>query len=212
MTTSSSGGSGSGNGSAHAPSFENVNSVSFGHHGLSKGGRRRSFNNVFVAVNPYGEADTPIAFLPSPTFPGPTDGNCYFRVGHAGSKLLRLRPYPDPQSGPKPGGDFGLDDYRSSPAFGESKAQYPPGYEVNSKNQDPLFRSIGPDGRPRPTDDLRLRAAHTGIALPLALRILDPLAPGFIPFFAPRPEVGCYASEKPDLRVGVDGRKNFPAQ
>ena len=40
---------------------------------------RRSFNNVFVALN--APSQRPISWLPNPTWPAATDGNCYFRTG-----------------------------------------------------------------------------------------------------------------------------------
>ena len=42
---------------------------------------RRTFNNIFIAVNPEPLSDIPITFLPPPSFPGPTDGNLYHRFG-----------------------------------------------------------------------------------------------------------------------------------
>ena len=42
---------------------------------------RRSFNNIFIAVNPDSCSDHPITFIPSPSFPGPTDGNDYYAMG-----------------------------------------------------------------------------------------------------------------------------------
>jgi hypothetical protein len=42
---------------------------------------RRSFNNVFVAVNTVSLREKPISWLPNPTWPAATDGNCYFRTG-----------------------------------------------------------------------------------------------------------------------------------
>ena len=44
---------------------------------------RRSFNNIFVAVNPSTASDRAITFVPPPSFPGPTDGNLYHRFGTA---------------------------------------------------------------------------------------------------------------------------------
>ena len=42
---------------------------------------RRSFNNIFIAVNPTPAPTCPITLLPDPNYPAATDGNCYFRVG-----------------------------------------------------------------------------------------------------------------------------------
>jgi hypothetical protein len=55
--------------------------------------RRRSFNNIFVAVNPDPTADIPIAFVPPPSFPGPTDGNLYHRIGDATAPAFSVVDY-----------------------------------------------------------------------------------------------------------------------
>lgn len=163
---------------------------------------RRTFNNIFVAINPDERSDRPIAFLPPPTFPGPTDGNRYFRLGHATAKLLRLERE-----------EKGFDLESMPPGYVEqSQAQYPPGFETSSKEVDPLFRRrLRPDGLPHPLDDLRLRqdspARTAGIRLDDELRELDPHAPAG----ALHPDIGCYAGDE-RLRVGVDGRREFPAE
>ena len=61
--------------------------------------RRRSFNNIFVAVNPEPIHDRPITFLPTPPGPGLAEGNCYHRRGHHSNPLFRFRTYPDPATG-----------------------------------------------------------------------------------------------------------------
>ena len=53
---------------------------------------RRSFNNIFVALNPTPESDRPIAYLPNPNHRGDTDGNCYFRSGR--TDVARRGRYP----------------------------------------------------------------------------------------------------------------------
>lgn len=197
-----------------APLFDNATAVAFGHYGSSEGGRRRSINNLFVAVNPYPESDAPAAFLPAPTFPGPTDGNCYARLGHTTAKLLRLKAYVDDTGVPQAGATFDLDEFRQAgnPPFEQSKAQYSPGYEASSTAQDPAFSSLGADGLPRPTDDLRPGSLlGRGIVLPLELLKLDPFAPGTIPVLEQiPPDVGCYQQSEPVLQTGVDGRRSYP--
>jgi parallel beta helix pectate lyase-like protein/uncharacterized protein DUF1565 len=181
---------------------------------------RRSFNNIFVAVNPNPESDLSMTFLPPPSFPGPTDGNCYFRIGgHAEKPLLRYLKY-EFQDEPFPGRTFAdLEALRgnlkenppASEFFKQSKTQYEPGYEASSIEADPKFRRIGGDGTsPFNSDDFRLQtqspAKGAGIVLPEDLRVMDTLAPP-----APgRPDIGCYQVGKPGLHVGVDGRRHFP--
>jgi hypothetical protein len=184
----------------------------------------RSFNNLFVAINPSPTFDHPITFLPSPSFPGPTDGNCYFRIGHTEADLFRFKKYtfPNEPNETKAGTFKDLEALRGDPNanppippskfFLQSKTQYPPGYEAKSLAEDPLFRQLGGDGTPPfNSDDLRLREASPargkGIQLPAALRKLDPLAPA-----KGRPDIGCYAFDQPPLQVGVDGRRHFPGE
>ncbi|HEX9942516.1 MAG TPA: right-handed parallel beta-helix repeat-containing protein [Thermoanaerobaculia bacterium] len=172
---------------------------------------RRSFNNVFIAVNPDSGSDRAITFIPSPSFPGPTDGNCYFRIGSAEKPLLRFLNYKF-QGGIFRGGTFKTLELLRAPSnlFNQSKTQYPPGYEATSIEADPRFRQRGVDGAPQLNDDLRLRsdspARGKGIVLLPDLRDLDPLAPS-----QGSPDIGCYAFGKPGLRVGVDGRRHFPS-
>lgn len=67
---------------------------------------RHSFNNIFVAINPSPDFDHAITFLPPPSFPGPTDGNCYFRIGHAEAHLFRFRAYKFQNEPEKKAGTF----------------------------------------------------------------------------------------------------------
>jgi hypothetical protein len=184
--------------------------VSYSHYGNTGGTNpRRSFNNIFIAVNPDSVSDLAIIYLPPPSFPGSTDGNCYFRIGEATKPLLRFLGYRF-QGEDFPKGSFDdLESLRDSVLFEQSKTQYPAGYEAISIQADPRFRRIGVDGSPQSNDDLRLRsdspARRKGIVLPPDLRPLDPLAPS-----QGRPDIGCYAFGKPGLSVGVDGRRHFP--
>ena len=169
--------------------------------------RRRCFNNVFVAVEPGPVAERAISFVPTPLFPGPTDGNFYHRIGPAEGKVLRHLAY-----------DFGDAHYgnhtfdslaalEASDLFIQSQTQYPPGYEAGSHTGDPGFRRIGADGRFRDTDDLRLReggaAVGAGAELDDDLEQLDPVDG--------KRDVGCYPRNAEPLRVGVDGRRAFPS-
>jgi hypothetical protein len=184
-------------------------------HYRSMGGAnlRRSFNNIFVAVNPDGDSDRTIAFLPTPSFPGPTDGNLYHRMGQATRPLFRYLGYTF-QGGTFTGGSFeSLADLRTGPKpfFTQSKTQYAPGYEANSIEADPQFLNIGSDGRFRPTDDLRLGstspARGAGVVLPADLLALDNQV---VPPSGGAPDIGALPFGSEGLSVGVDGRRSFP--
>lgn len=165
---------------------------------------RRSFNNIFVAINSDSESDRPISHIPPPLFPGPTDGNCYFRMGTATSHLFVTRMA-------RPDDKFNnLEELWGSELFSQSKTVYPPGYEAASIEADPQFRRIESNGAFRFTDDLRLRnespARNKGIILPADLQILDPLASPQC-----KPDIGCYQFGEPGLHVGIDGRMRLPS-
>jgi hypothetical protein len=185
--------------------------ASFMHYRTTTGPHaRRSLNNLFLAVNPDAAADRAITFLPSPSFPGPTDGNTYYRIGAATAPLVRYLAYTYNGVG-YPGGSFAtLETLRASPLFTQSQSQYAPGYEANSLEADPQFRRIGADGLFRATDDLRLGdtspAIGAGVTLPTDLQALDPFAPA-----SGNPDMGCYPYGSGPLRVGVDGRRSYPA-
>jgi hypothetical protein len=89
-----------------------------------------------------------------------------------------------------------------------SKTIYPPGFEKNSREGDPLFHQIAQDGVPQFDDDLRLNADSPardhGVELD-TIGITDPLAPP-----DGQPDMGCYQFDTPGLEVGVDGRRRFP--
>lgn len=173
----------------------------------------RSFNNIFIAVNPEAAIDRQITFVPPPSFPGPTDGNCYFRIGFGVKPLLRFLEYT--LAGPPPfhadADEFlDLEALKASELFKQSKAQYPPGYEAQSIEIDPRFRHLAADGSPEETDDLRLLptspARHQGITLPDDLGPLDAGNPS-----PACPDIGCFPYGSDPLRVGVDGRRQLPA-
>jgi hypothetical protein len=186
--------------------------ASFLHYATTTGPhRRRSFNNVFVAINPVTEADRAITFVPSPGFPGPTDGNLYHRMGLATRDPFRHVAYRfEGEDFPGNGTFSDLQALHASQLFRQSTTQYPPGYEKNSLEADPQFRRIGSDGRFRENDDLRLgetSPAHgAGIRLPDDLRQLDPFAPA-----NGNRDIGCYPRGAEPFRVGVDGRRSSPA-
>jgi hypothetical protein len=174
--------------------------------------RRRSFNNIFVAVNPDPTADIPIAFVPPPSFPGPTDGNLYHRIGDATAPAFSVVDY-DLDCVHHPGQTFEtLCDLRHSALFEQSKTQYPPGYEATSLLTDPQFQHLAADGAFDPQDDLRLAAGSpalsAGIPLPPDLQDLDDSLES--PPAIPSRDIGCYRSGSPPLRVGVNGQRRFP--
>ncbi|TCM49004.1 hypothetical protein [Kribbella sp. VKM Ac-2568] len=207
------------------PAGTGLTNAAFNHYGHHAIGRLRSFNNVFVAVTPEGFTDRPVAFIPSELFPGPTDGNCYFRTGHLPPwtpPMFHINAFPDPNDteppiGLFPGHDYNsLDIYRGSPQFELSKVQYPPGYEHESIDVDPEFRSWQPVGTSdEDHDDLRLSEGSPGqkhgVTLPDSLDELDPLSMSWLPDFArPLPDMGCYGNLGQPLAVGVDSRRRFP--
>lgn len=196
--------------------FRQNEQASYSHYSITRGThRRRSFNNIFIAINPDSDSDRPITFVPSPTFPGPTDGNCYFRIGDAERPLFRYLGYEFPGQPPARAGTFkNLEQLRASVLFEQSKTQYTSGYEASSIEADPQLRRIGGSGTsPFNSDDLRLGpqspARGKGIALPTTdLRDLDHPV---VPPTPQRPDIGCYPFGTLGLRVGVDGRRQFPS-
>jgi hypothetical protein len=178
---------------------------------LQGDGLRRSFNNIFVAVNPDAQSDKSITFLPSPCFPGPTDSNDYYRIGAATAPAYRYLEYSCSGLSGKAGSFLTLQDLweQASGLFQQSKSQYAPGYEANSVESNPQFRHIGTDGKFQSTDDLRLGqgspAIGKGVALPTDLNDMDPLR-----VEGGHPDIGAYPFGSAPLRVGVDGRKSYP--
>ena len=215
---------------------EGVTSVQYFRHSTPLG-PRRSFNNIFVDIEPQPLTMARVtAYLP--TFvPGswPTDGNCYFRVGTFFEQdnpertgVLRHDTFMfdnhqfDRQTYPS------LENFRTAPPtvdpnnpnppqasyYVQSKTLYGPGYENSSIDVDPQFLVFDPTGEPTGADDLRLGpnslARQGGIVLNDPL-LLDP------PIHDPQapttgdPDMGCYPSDNQPLQVGVDGRRGFPA-
>jgi hypothetical protein len=182
---------------------------------------RRSFNNVFIDVDPAEAAPAghATAFLPPPDFRGPTDGNCYFSLAGASHPLLRHRGYDFGADHRVADSFLSLDDYHQG--FGQtegaqpnlhfehSKAIYSPGFEKHGTDKDPAFVQIAPDGVPQFDDDLRPQIGSPliggGVDLSDAeVGIEDPEAP------AGPPDRGCYDADDTSLDVGVDSRHHFP--
>ncbi len=176
---------------------------------------RRTFNNIFL-VNQHVAADQSIAFLPDPSFHGPTDGNDYVRLGRFTAAPFRIAGYcrPAPCSPSSPPTVLArtfqnLADLRASAYFQHSTAVYPPGFEAHGLDVDPQFLSFAADGAVATTDDVRLSAASplrdAGIALPPDLAALDPQAGT-----AGARDIGCCPYASAPLQTGVDGRRRFP--
>jgi hypothetical protein len=189
-------------------------------------GPRRSFNNIIVDIEPFPLTQKrTTAFVP--TFvpgPWPSDGNCYFRIGpffdNAGpdrSGLLRHEGFTFGGKTFPPALYEDLSEFRapadgSAPSyFAESKVFYSPGYEGNSVDTDPAFRTFQPGGEWDADDDLRLRenslAKNAGVVLsafPVSPPIIDPFGPP-----SGRPDMGCFQDDQV-LHVGVEGRIRSP--
>jgi hypothetical protein len=187
-------------------------------------GPRRSFNNIFVDVEPAPKGQSKRATAYLPTFvPGswPTDGSCYFRVGaffeNEGPELTGVLRHEACLPGSVDCHEeySSLAEYRAGPPgadeyFQQSKILYAPGYERRSLDVDPKFRGFDPSGLPNAGDDLRLRelspAAREGVILNAEVNppVLDPGAP-----IDGRPDMGCFQQDG-RLEVGVDGLMTFP--
>ncbi|GIJ59299.1 right-handed parallel beta-helix repeat-containing protein [Virgisporangium aurantiacum] len=191
--------------------FDQRGQASFLHYRDTDGeSPRRSFNNVFVAVNPGPEADIALTFVPPPSFPGPTDGNLYHRFGVATRDPLRYLAYELDGERFRAGTFADLERLRASVLFEQSRRRYRPGYEANSLLAEPGFRRINRTGRPRDDDDLRPADTSpvlgAGVRLPADLGALDPFRPDL-----DNPDIGCYPRTGDPLDVGVDGCRSFPA-
>jgi hypothetical protein len=179
---------------------DGIVAAAFGHYGSTLDdhqGRRRAFNNIFVAVYSEAEKAKLIAFLPPNTFAGPTDGNLYHRLG-TGTDHKFLVP--------------GEEQYAD---LGTYNAAEPP-YEKDGRLEDPLFLSFdASDGAPLPSDDLRLQAnspaKDSPVTMPDELESMDKDASGLGWFYSLLPrDRGCYYWAGDRLRVGVKGRRRFP--
>jgi hypothetical protein len=172
---------------------------------------RQSFNNIFAVVDPDHLPNNPITFIPPPTFPGPTDGNLYHRIGAEDTGAFRVVEYTSNGVHYSVQNFSTLKELRDSTLFTESKTQYPPGFEANSCLTDPQFLHLAADGTPQMQDDLRLMATSpaktAAVSLPADLQDLDNTLEA-IPT-APAP-AGCYRLDSDPLQVGVHGRYRFP--
>jgi hypothetical protein len=200
-------------------------------------GPRRSFNNIFVDIEPQPITMGPRATAYLPTFvpgPWPTDGNCYFRVGTFFNQdnpertgVLRHDAFTfddhqfDQEIYPS------LEDFRTAPPvvdpnnpnppeasyYVRSKTFYGPGYENSSIDVAPQFLVFESTGEPTAADDLRLGpnspARQAGIILN-DLLLNPPIHDPQAPTTG-RPDMGCYLPDNDRLHVGVDGRRRFPA-
>ncbi len=115
---------------------------------------RRSFNNIFLAVNPDADSDRTITFLPSPSFPGPTDGNLYHRVGRRRARSFGISATASKAAIPSAGTFDCLAGWpaslHGSPFFhAESRASTRRATRRSGIEADPQFLSIG-GGRPLP--------------------------------------------------------------
>jgi hypothetical protein len=178
---------------------------------------RRSFNNIFVAVNPSPESDNVLMVLPQCGYPAATDGNNYFRIGFSKNVAFTLHEKATCNDelrliSCRPGKTFihfcTLGDVRASQYVQGSTLRYSPGYEASSIETDPMFVRIGADGVFRESDDLRLGTASNarakGIVLPdQFLRDLDAAGP------TEYPNIGAYRDDSA-LCVGVNRSRIFP--
>ena len=175
------------------------NVAAFTHYRAMKGAQRRAYNNIFFAFYSAPGQAKPIAFLPPHTFPGPSDGNVYQRVGTGAAKFKI----------PKPDGS-GLVD---APDLTVYQVQEAP-YEQRGQSADPLLRSMGSDGVPQVHDDLRLRAEsparNAGAFLVGTMRINDGIPINQVDTAFSRPDIGCYRGNDAFLAVGVNQRHPFP--
>ncbi len=170
---------------------------------------RRCFNNIFISVNPGNEYDRAIAFIPSPGFNGPTDGNNYFRMIYATRNPYRYLEYAFDGENYGGGSFTSLEDMKASLLFEQSKTRYSLGYEANSIETNPEFRKMKANGKPHNSDDFRLKpqspAIGAGIILPPDLLALDTFATS-----DERPAIGCFSKGSSPLKTGVDGLKSHP--
>jgi hypothetical protein len=172
---------------------------------------RRSFNNIFAVVDPDHSPDNPITFIPPPTFPGPTDGNVYHRIGADDIHAFRVVDYTFNGLHHSVQNFSTLSDLWAGTFFTESKTQYPPGFEASSCLDDPQFLHLAANGTPQMQDDLRLMATSpattAAVTLPADLQGIDS-SPEATPT-TPAP-AGCYRLQSDPLQVGVHGRYRFP--
>ena len=100
---------------------------------------RRTYNNIFVAINRHPKADRQIAFLPEPTDRAETNGNCYHRIGRSTAPMFRVRA-PDPLTFV----DLAEATDPNNPWFVQSVEKHPPGFERDGLDENPRLRRYWP--------------------------------------------------------------------
>jgi hypothetical protein len=177
------------------------NDAGFSHYAnLQEGGdlagRRRAFNNIFVAAYPVDGITKPIAFLPAGP-KGPTDGNTYHRVGPPAPMVQAFIVAED------------ATEYFTLAAYHN---EY--GWEGQGWLADPTFVSYDTwAGYPFLDDDLRLRdgnVATVAIGMDDDIDSVERQAGGILALIFGH-ERGCYWGSWDRLHVGVDGNDVFPA-
>jgi hypothetical protein len=166
---------------------------------------RRTFNNIFVAINRSKASDLPIAYLPAATDEQcETDGNCYWRIGRHSAPLFKVRDSPQEFTD--------LDDLHGSAYFTQSAAHHGGrGFEAHAVDEDPRLRRYWPPFELPGVEDLRVahdspvvgRGVDIGDLLHELLQALPDPTVG-------ASDLGCYPLGAPPLRVGVDRRLPFP--
>ncbi len=184
----------------------NANDAGFTHYkvGDVNAGRRRAFNNIFVAAYPHEGHSEHVAFLPVHGI-GPSDGNTYQRVGPSPEP-------PDPDVPAPPGKDaFKV---TGDPTHYVTLELYADDYEQeeNGTLGAPGFASFDTwAGLPYPDDDLRVVVAgQPGTPMEDDMVHVDRQADWLrsLLFGGGR---GCYWGSWDRLRVGPDGDELFPA-
>jgi hypothetical protein len=175
------------------------NLAGFNHYkSVENAGRRRAYNNIFVAAYPIYGITKPIAFLPPNTFQGPTDGNTYHRAGPQ---------YPNEDRFEVTG------DSATYPDIGDYRQAYKP-WEESGRRENPEFVSFDNFyGQPHPDDDLRLQggspAKNTAIPMQADMANIERTAGGTLAWFFGH-DRGCYWACWDRMWVGVSGLERFP--
>jgi parallel beta helix pectate lyase-like protein len=167
---------------------------------------RRAYNNIFLAINRTEASDKPVAFLPKPQDKAETNGNCYFRIGRHSSPMFQVRETPRTFAD--------LEDLRDidDPANGYYRdvlEEHNPGYEASSIDTNPRLRRYWPPFELPGVEDLRLADKSPAIGHGINLTGLLP-ADLVEPHRGAGPDIGCYPVDSPPMRVGVEGRREFP--
>jgi hypothetical protein len=167
--------------------------------------RRRSINNIFVAVNPEPTHDKPITFLPTPPGQGVAQANCYHRKGYHSKKLFHFEAYQDPATGVEVDGtDISIADLQPPPPAHQLGDL---GVEASSLERAPRFKRFTAGPTQFHPVDLRLDDGSPcrDAAADLPADLPADTSPG-------SPDIGCYPADSQPLAVGVDGKRKFPAE